>query len=87
MFTIEGDYIIYDQRRIARFLPTLTLPDRRDAEEALEAHETDLSDGEVANVTEIEQDRITEKLRKLADISGGLLSWAEIEEAIESKED
>lgn len=81
-FRIEGDYIIYDHRRIARLLPSLALCDLRAAEEAL----TDFEPAEpeptsIATPSSTWPDAL-EKLRALAVISGGLLSWDEIEDAL-----
>lgn len=80
-FRIEGDYIIYDYRRVARLLPNLSLA-------TLRATESALRDAQVAKEPEkpvtlaVDNTEPLEKLRKLADISGGLLSMDEIEDAL-----
>lgn len=40
-FRIEGDYIVFDYRKIARLLPNLSLGDLRAAEQALTDFEPD----------------------------------------------
>lgn len=77
-FRIEGDYIIYDHRKIARLLPSLALCDLRAAEEAL----TDFEPVEPEPTPSSTWPDALEKLRELSDKSGGLLSWDEIEEAL-----
>jgi hypothetical protein len=82
-FRIEGDYIVFDHRRIARLLPSLSLGDLRDAEDAL--REAQLPGEELPDEEEEPpkpEDPALEKLRKLAAISGGLLSLDEIEDAL-----
>ena len=83
-FSIEGDYVIFDYRKIARLLPNLTLAQLRAAEEALRDAELPVVEtGGVEPPTPDEaKDMLVEKLRALADKSGGLLSWDEIEDAL-----
>jgi hypothetical protein len=83
-FRIEGDYVIFDYRRIARLLPNLSLATLRAAEQAL--HDAELPVVETAFVEpptpDEAKDMLVERLRALSDKSGGLLSWDEIEDAL-----
>lgn len=83
-FKIEGDYIVFDHRRIARLLPNLALCDLRSAEDALREAQLP-GEPEPEEPKEIEDDwrkAAKEKLSALAAISGGLLSLDEIEDAL-----
>jgi hypothetical protein len=84
-FRIEGDYIIYDYRKIARLLPNLSLATLRAAESALQdAYVPGEEPEEPEAPVKLAVDNTTplEKLRALSAISGGLLSMSEIEDAL-----
>ena len=80
IFRIEGDYIMFDYRRIARLLPNLSLVTLRAAESALQ--DAELPGEEPPAKLVVDNTEVLEKLRKLSDISGGLLSMDEIEDAL-----
>lgn len=87
MLRVEGDYIWFDGRKIARMLPSLALGDLRAAERAIQSAQLPGEDDDEPEAPSVEapakpEDPALEKLRKLAAISGGLLSWDEIEDAL-----
>lgn len=81
LFRIEGDYIVFDYRRIARLLPSLSLATLRAAESALRDAEPPSEPEEEIKLV-VDNTPALEKLRELAAISGGLLSMSEIEDAL-----
>ena len=82
IFRIEGDYIVFDYRRIARLLPSLSLATLRAAESALRDAEPPSEKPEEEITLVVDNTPALEKLRQLAAISGGLLSMDEIEDAL-----